>query len=85
MRKRYRRLLSGLVVSAVMGTLLPQVAYAAPASEEGDDGGKGIVDTVADWFSGDEDDGEAAPPADGRAALPSREKLPRGKKAPTAR
>ncbi|MGK5449764.1 DNRLRE domain-containing protein, partial [Streptomyces radiopugnans] len=86
MRKRYRRLLSGLVVSAVMGTLLPQVAYAAPASGDGDDGGgKGVVDTVADWFSGDEDDGEAAPPADGRAALPSREKLPRGKKAPAAK
>ncbi|MFP8941101.1 DNRLRE domain-containing protein [Streptomyces fenghuangensis] len=85
MRKRYRRLLSGLVVSAVMGTLLPQVAYAAPASKDGDDGGRGVVDTVADWFSGDEDDGEAAPPADGRAALPSREKLPRGKKTPAAK
>ncbi|MEU4731229.1 DNRLRE domain-containing protein [Streptomyces sp. NPDC023588] len=79
----YRRYLSCLVVSAVAGTLLPQVAYAAPQSptKNGDD--KSVFDTVAGWFS---DDGEKKkPPVGGKLEVPSREKLPKGEKLPKAK
>ncbi|TQK52322.1 RHS repeat-associated protein [Streptomyces sp. SLBN-118] len=79
----YRRYISCLVVSAVAGTLLPQVAYAAPASSSNDDG-KGIVDTVKGWFS-DDDEEAGKPPVGGKLEIPSREKLPKGKKLPKAK
>ncbi|WP_406272412.1 DNRLRE domain-containing protein [Streptomyces sp. NBC_00191] len=79
----YGRYISCLVVSAVAGTLLPQVAYAAPASSS-DDGGKGIVDTVKGWFSDDDEEADK-PPVGGKLEIPSREKLPKGKKLPKAK
>ncbi len=82
MKVPHRRLLSCLVVSAVAGTLLPQVAYAAPPSPStGDD--KGVIDTIAGWFSDDE--GGTKPPVGGNLEIPSREKLPRGEKLPAAK
>ena len=72
----YGRYISCLVVSAIAGTLLPQVAYAAPASSSSDDD-KGIVDTVKGWFS-DDDEESAKPPVGGKLEIPSREKLPKG-------
>ncbi|MGW1884250.1 golvesin C-terminal-like domain-containing protein [Streptomyces sp. NPDC001970] len=68
------------MVSAVAGTTLPQVAYAAPVSS---DGGEGIVDAFAGWFSGDEGESDRpeSPKTGGTLALPSREKLPQGKAA----
>ncbi|MGP3926293.1 golvesin C-terminal-like domain-containing protein [Streptomyces sp. 8N616] len=59
-----------------MGTLLPQVAYAAPAPGGGD-GGKGVVDTIKGWFSDDE--GEAKPPGDPKRGIADREKPSWGK------
>lgn len=82
---QYRRYLSCLVVSAVAGTLLPQVAYAAPESPSKDDG-KGVFDTLAGWFSDDGDgEGELKPPVGGNLEIPSREKLPKGEKLPKAK
>lgn len=77
----YRRYFSCLVVSAVAGTLLPQVAYAAPQTGANSDD-KGIVDTFTGWFSDDDDKELDKPPAGGKLEIPSREKLPRGKKLP---
>ncbi|MEU7036169.1 DNRLRE domain-containing protein [Streptomyces sp. NPDC046237] len=79
----YRRYLSCLVVSAVAGTLLPQVAYAAPESPSKDDG-KGVFDTIAGWFS-DDGAGGTKPPVGGNLEVPSREKLPKGEKLPKAK
>ncbi|MEV4428024.1 hypothetical protein AB0K23_22105, partial [Streptomyces sp. NPDC049602] len=79
----YRRYLSCLVVSAVAGTLLPQVAYGAPQSPATNDD-KGVFDTISGWFSDDEPQ-EVKPPSDDRAETPSREKLPKGKAAPKAK
>ncbi|WP_256962280.1 DNRLRE domain-containing protein, partial [Streptomyces sp. NRRL B-24572] len=63
--------------------MLPQVAYAAPVSGEGDEG---IVDAFSGWFSDDDDKAEPAKPVEpvtgGTPVLPSREKLPKGKAAP---
>lgn len=74
---RFGRATACLVVSAVVGTMIPQVAYAAPVS---DTGGRGISDTLAGWFSDDE--GGPKPPEEpstgGTPVLPSREKLPKG-------
>lgn len=85
MKIPYGRYISCLVVSAVAGTLLPQVAYAAPPSPPGKDDDKGVVDTIAGWFS-DEDEAEAAkPPVGGKLEIPSREKLPKGEKLPPAK
>jgi hypothetical protein len=76
---RYGRAIACLVISAVVGTMLPQVAYAAPVSN---DNGEGIVDTFAGWFSEDESGGPEEPSTGGTPVLPSREKLPEGKAAP---
>jgi YD repeat-containing protein len=76
----HRRYLSCLVVSAVVTTLLPQIAYAAPASPSSDDD-KGVVDTIAGWFSDDEA-GEDKPPVGGKLEIPSRQKLPKGRVLP---
>ncbi|MET7712562.1 DNRLRE domain-containing protein [Streptomyces sp. NPDC005407] len=81
----YGRYISCLVVSAVAGTLLPQVAYAAPPSAAVSDDDKGIVDTVKGWFSDDDDKESAKPPVGGKLEIPSREKLPKGKKLPKAK
>jgi RHS repeat-associated protein len=76
-------LISCLVVSAVASTALPQIAYAAPPSgKSGDD--KGVFDTVKSWFSDDDED-QAKPPTGGKLEIPSREKLPKGKKAGKAK
>ncbi|MFG3475022.1 DNRLRE domain-containing protein [Streptomyces sp. NPDC047980] len=79
----YRRYLSCLVVSAVVTTLLPQIAYAAPASPSSDDD-KGVIDTIAGWFSDDEA-GADKPPVGGKLEIPSRQKLPKGKVLPQAK
>jgi RHS repeat-associated protein len=77
---RFGRAIACLVVSAVASTMLPQVAYAAPAS---DDGGEGVVGTLKDWFSDDDDESRPKEPeTGGTPTLPSREKLPKGKAAP---
>ncbi|WSW25344.1 DNRLRE domain-containing protein [Streptomyces sp. NBC_01003] len=63
-----------------MSAALPQLAYAsAPASAKSDDD-KGVFGTVKSWFSGDDED-QAKPPTGGKLEIPSREKLPKGKKA----
>lgn len=74
-----------MVVAAVVSTGLPQLAYAAPASSPGHEGGKGVVDTIKGWFSEDDGEGSAQPSAGGKLAIPSREKLPRGKDSASAR
>ncbi|MFB7359003.1 DNRLRE domain-containing protein [Streptomyces gardneri] len=79
----HRRLLSCLVVSAVAGALLPQVAYAAPESPSQDGEDKGVFDSIAGWFS--DDGGETKGPAGGNLEIPSREKLPQGEKLPKAK
>ncbi|ORT59515.1 DNRLRE domain-containing protein [Streptomyces sp. CB03238] len=78
----YRRYVSCLVAAAVAGTLLPQLAYAAPPGAPGDGDDKGVVDTIAGWFSDDEEQSAAAPPEGGKLEIPSREKLPRGQALP---
>ncbi|WOX26456.1 DNRLRE domain-containing protein [Streptomyces solicathayae] len=70
-----------MVASAVTIALLPQSAYAATAPDA--DGG-GLGDIVRGWFA-DDDKGPQQPQAGGEAVLPSREKLPKGVKAPKAR
>ncbi|MEU1232483.1 hypothetical protein, partial [Streptomyces sp. NPDC005828] len=64
---------------------MPQVAYGAPQSPATDDD-KGVLDTVAGWFSDGEDAGRSGGPeassSDGTSVVPSREKLPQGKVAP---
>ncbi|MEV7402350.1 DNRLRE domain-containing protein [Streptomyces sp. NPDC091267] len=74
-----------MVVAAVVSTGLPQLAYAAPASSPGHEDGKGVVDTIKGWFSEDDGEGSAQPSAGGKLAIPSREKLPRGKDSTSAR
>ncbi|MFI8766252.1 hypothetical protein ACIGN6_15200, partial [Streptomyces sp. NPDC053792] len=84
-KMKYGRAIACLVVSAIAGTMLPQVAYAAPVSREDDEG---IVDALSGWFS-DDDKPEPAKPVEpssgGTPVLPSREKLPKGKAAPKAK
>ena len=80
MKVSARRYLSCILSAAVVGTLIPQVAYAAPTN--GDDG-EGISSTLSRWFSDDSDtDGTGGPRTGGNPVLPSREKLPKGKAAP---
>ncbi|MEE4495542.1 golvesin C-terminal-like domain-containing protein [Streptomyces sp. BE230] len=74
-----------MVVAAVVSTALPQLAYAAPASSPGHDGDKGVVNTIKGWFSDDDGEGSAQPSAGGKLAIPSREKLPKGKESASAR
>nr|WP_308082110.1 DNRLRE domain-containing protein [Streptomyces sp. NK15101] len=71
-------------MSAVAGALLPQVAYAAPQPPANNDDDKGVFDTIAGWFS-DDDEGLSKPPAGGNLEIPSREKLPKGEKLPKAK
>ncbi|WP_234315296.1 hypothetical protein, partial [Streptomyces globisporus] len=76
MKVKYGRAIACLVVSAIVGTMLPQAAYAAPVST-GD--GEGITDALSGWFSdGEESEGPGASSTGGTPVLPSREKLPRG-------
>ncbi|SED95492.1 RHS repeat-associated core domain-containing protein [Streptomyces sp. TLI_105] len=80
MKVKHGRAIACLVVSAIVGTVLPQAAYAAPVST-GD--GESIADAFSGWFSDDdESDGPEAPSTGGTPVLPSREKLPKGKAAP---
>lgn len=80
MRSRSGRLLACLVVSAVTSTALPQIAYAAPASD-GD--GKGIIDTVKGWFEDSKENGK--PPSHDELEMADRQKLPKGRIAPKAK
>jgi hypothetical protein len=80
----YRRYLSCTVVAAVAGTLLPQVAYAAPPSVPAKDDGEGIVDTVTGWF-GDGDKESRKPPSYGNRGIADRQKLAAGKADPQAK
>ncbi|MFC8421082.1 DNRLRE domain-containing protein [Streptomyces sp. NPDC057236] len=80
----YRRYLSCLVVAAIAGTLLPQVAYAAPPSEPEKGDEKGFFDSVTDWF-GDDDEKTPEPPSYGDRGIADRQKLPKGKNAPKAK
>ncbi|WP_149547373.1 DNRLRE domain-containing protein [Streptomyces marokkonensis] len=79
----YRRYLSCLVAAAIAGTLLPQVAYAAPPSEPEKGEDKGFFDTVSGWFA---EDGEESPepPSYGDRPVADRQKLAKGKNAPKA-
>ncbi len=82
MKVRYGRVISCLVVSAVVSTALPQFAYAAPASGKDDD--KGIVDTLKGWL-GDDDGGKLdKPPSHDELDVADRQKLPKGRTAPKA-
>ncbi|MEV0745706.1 DNRLRE domain-containing protein [Streptomyces sp. NPDC050273] len=74
-----------MVAAAVGSTGLPQLAYAAPASSAGQDDGKGVVDTIKGWFSDDDGEGSPGPSAGGKLAIPSREKLPKGKESAAVR
>ncbi|MEW2177818.1 DNRLRE domain-containing protein [Streptomyces sp. NPDC005406] len=74
-----------MVVATVVSTGLPQLAYAAPASSAGHDDGKGVVDSVKGWFSDDDGESSPQPSAGGKLAIPSREKLPKGKDSASAR
>ncbi|MGX9873634.1 golvesin C-terminal-like domain-containing protein [Streptomyces cellulosae] len=80
----YRRYLSCLVAAAIAGTLLPQVAYAAPPSEPGKSEDKGFLDTVSGWF-GDDEEGKPEPPSYGDRPVADRQKLAKGKNAPKAK
>ncbi|MFD5445611.1 golvesin C-terminal-like domain-containing protein [Streptomyces tendae] len=80
----YRRYFSCLVAVAIAGTLLPQVAYAAPPSNSGKDGDKGFFDTVSDWLGGDGEE-KPEPPSYGGLGMADRQKLPKGKNAPKAK
>ncbi|MFD5054240.1 golvesin C-terminal-like domain-containing protein [Streptomyces tendae] len=80
----YRRYFSCLVAAAIAGTLLPQVAYAAPPSNSGKDGDKGFFDTVSDWLGGDGEE-KPEPPSYGGLGMADRQKLPKGKNAPKAK
>lgn len=80
----YRRYLSCLVAAAIAGTLLPQVAYAAPPSEPGKGEDKGFFDTVSGWFGDDEKERPEPPSYDG-SEVADRQKLPHGKNAPKAK
>ncbi|WP_316959574.1 DNRLRE domain-containing protein, partial [Streptomyces sp. TRM68367] len=59
-------------------TALPQVAYAASASD-GD--GEGIVDTVKGWFADDDEKDTDKPPSHDGLGIADRQKLPKGKAA----
>ncbi|MFF0363768.1 golvesin C-terminal-like domain-containing protein [Streptomyces fungicidicus] len=80
----YRRYLSCLVVAAIAGTLLPQVAYAAPPSEPGKGENKGFFDTVSDWL-GDDEGEDPKPPSYGDRPVADRQKLAKGKAEPKAK
>ncbi|MFG3130867.1 DNRLRE domain-containing protein [Streptomyces tendae] len=80
----YRRYFSCLVAAAIAGTLLPQVAYAAPPSNSGKDGDKGFFDTVSDWL-GDDEEEKTRPPSYGDLDVADRQKLPKGENAPKAK
>ncbi|MFF3603801.1 DNRLRE domain-containing protein [Streptomyces sp. NPDC002463] len=64
---------------------MPGVAFAAPASDGGDEG---VFDTFKGWFSDEDDAGDARAPqvsTGGTPVLPTRETLPKGKAAPKAK
>nr|WP_079001422.1 DNRLRE domain-containing protein [Streptomyces sp. AS58] len=79
---RLGRVLACLVVTAVTSSLLPQAAYAANASD-GDDG-KGLVDSIKDWFADDSKELDE-PSSHDEAGVADRQKLPEGKVAPKAK
>ncbi|MFG2331527.1 DNRLRE domain-containing protein [Streptomyces sp. NPDC048604] len=71
---RARRLLAVSGVMAVVATISPLPAYAAPPD------GDAIVDGIKSWFGGDGEK-DAAPPRLPDTAVPSNEHLPKGKAA----
>jgi RHS repeat-associated protein len=80
-RPRLGKVLACLVVSAVMSTALPQVAYAAPAD---DGGGKGIVDTIKGWFADNSRELDK-PPSHNELGIADREKPSWSKSDPKAK
>ncbi|MFE1443252.1 DNRLRE domain-containing protein [Streptomyces sp. NPDC058739] len=76
---RWGKALACLVAAAVTSSLLPQVAFAASGSD-GD--GDGFVDSVANWFGGDEGDEPVEPASHDEAGVADRQKLPKGKATP---
>ncbi|MFE0802559.1 DNRLRE domain-containing protein [Streptomyces sp. NPDC058812] len=83
MKVRYGRWISCFVVSAVVITTLPQMAYASSGpSSDGD--GKGVIDSLADWL-GQDDEKSPEPPSYGERGIADRQKLPKGKNAPKAK
>ncbi len=67
------------------GTLLPQVAYAAPASG---DSGKSLTEALSGWFSDDDEKKgkeEKEPPSYGKGQIADRQKLRKGKNDPKAK
>ncbi|HEY9368647.1 DNRLRE domain-containing protein [Streptomyces sp.] len=72
---RARRLLAVSGVMAVVTTISPLPAYAAPPD------GDAIVDDIKSWFGGDGKEA-ATPPRLPDTAVPSNDHLPRGKAAP---
>ncbi|WP_308460799.1 DNRLRE domain-containing protein [Streptomyces sp. Ru71] len=70
-------------MAALTSSALPQVAYAAPAPDDGN--GTSIVDAVKGWFTGDDDDQNAGrPPSHDELGVADRQKLPKGANAPKA-
>ncbi|WP_218779405.1 hypothetical protein, partial [Streptomyces sp. NRRL B-24572] len=61
MRLKYGRAIACLVVSAMAGTAIPQVAYAAPAADDGD---TGVFDALSGWLSDTDDKAEPAKPVE---------------------
>ena len=81
MKSIYGRATACLVVAAIAGAMVPQVAYAAPAPS-GD--GDGVVDTVKGWFADDSRKLDE-PPSHDELDVAERQKLPKGKAAPKAK
>lgn len=81
-RRRIRRTLVISCVVAVAVTGMPQPAFAAPSGG----GGTGFVSGLKDFLGLDDDKPEpAAPPELPDTAVPSNERLPKGKAAPAAK
>ncbi|MFE2032040.1 DNRLRE domain-containing protein [Streptomyces scopuliridis] len=77
------------VATAITISVLPQAAYALPATNGQGEGkgpsGEGLIASIGNWFDGDDADGRPeAPETGGEPTLPSREKLPKGAPAPKA-
>ncbi|MFF0792865.1 hypothetical protein [Streptomyces spiralis] len=70
-------------MAALTSSALPQIAYAAPAHDDGD--GKGIVDAIKGWFTSDDKPTLDKPPSHDELDMADRQKLPKGTNAPKAR
>jgi hypothetical protein len=77
---RRSRIAASLVAGALLGSVLQTPAFASAPSSG--DGGPGIIDTVKGWFGSGHS--TPKPPVGPKDAIADRQKLPPGKKAPTA-